>query len=98
MTIQGNPSLMCLKLPQNINYRAKFWALELVVLPSSIIMYGGIINCIVCKTRNRPVVSTFSFFFTVLEKRGKQTKTKKDNQTERLSYQAERDFYDRLSL
>ena len=40
MTIQGNPSLVCLKLSRNINYRAKFWALEFVVLPSLIIMYG----------------------------------------------------------
>jgi len=82
--IQGNPPLVCMKLPRNINEREKFWAFELVVLQSSIIMYGGIIN-LLCAKQGSDLLYRHSLSFLLCwkkqanKKRQKQKKNKKQN-------------------
>ena len=86
--IQGNPPLVCMKLPRNINEREKFWAFELVVLQSSIIMYGGIIN-LLCAKQGSDLLYRHSLSFLLCwkkqanKKRQKQKKTK--NRTPSIS-------------
>ena len=86
-----------MKLLRNINEREKFWAFELVVhvLQSSIIMYGRIINLLCAKQGSDPLYRHSLSFLLCCKKQANKKRQKKKK--ERLPYQAERDFYDRLS-